>query len=203
MRHTAHRLRIPRRGTRSGGRSSSLPDLELNLSFVLHERSMSDSVRRVAQASRQHAERTNSAAPLDHVDITLDGQPFSPDVWISATLGYPGLLPDALSHLGSEATEIVMIDRKQGDVERVFFRAPASLRIDDTSAAMAGVAALVARPANAGAQLILRGPFELPDDLPLALRQLESLIQSYADQWMPPRALWNAPAEVLLGDEIR
>lgn len=180
-----------------------LPDLELNLSFVLHERSTSESVRRVASLCRRHAGQIHAVQLDRRRDLVLDGEWFEPDLWIAPALGYPHLLPGALARNGSLSPEIITVDDGDGDAERSFFRAPASLRLNRTSSGITGVAALVARPAGGGAQLILRGPFTLPDDLSLALRELESLIQSYADQWMPTRALWGAPAERLLGDEVR
>ena len=66
-----------------------------------------------------------------------------------------------------------------------------------------GVVALVARPGGIGAQLVVRSSYNISDGMNPAVRQVEALVQSYADQWMPERALWSAPAEVLLGDEVR
>jgi hypothetical protein len=69
-------------------------------------------------------------------------------------------------------------------------------------AARVGVAAIVLRPGARTTQLALRGPFAWPHEESDALRALERLIQAWVDQWTPARALWDAPAEAALGDEV-
>lgn len=183
-----------------------LPGLEQNLSFVLHERSNSDAVRRTALAARRHASRTRMGSQVTHSTAICDGDRFSADHWLTASLGLPRDLPDVLFRDATNSPLLVPID---GDgplrSQHTLFRAPADLALgsDLVPSGLIGVAALVARPGGHQAQLIVHGPFRLPEDFPVALRHVEALIQSYADQWMPERLLWSAPAEVLLGDEIR
>jgi hypothetical protein len=50
--------------------------------------------------------------------------------------------------------------------------------------------------------LIVHGPFDWPTDQRAAIRAVEQVIQAHVGQWMPSRALWSAPAEVLLPDEV-
>lgn len=221
MTNLARLFHVARRVSGRGGPVVVPPYLTLNLSFVLHEVSDSNVVRRTAEAAALHAARARRVRPLDSSDIVVDGSLFVPDEWFAVRIGYPHLLVEALALVGVDRRPIATIDRKPATESAPFFRAPADLALDphhvvsQSSATPAtggieagrgrtvGVVALVARPGGSGAQLIVRGPYHLSGGVDPALRQLESLIQSYADQWMPERALWAAPAEVLLGDEVR
>jgi hypothetical protein len=58
------------------------------------------------------------------------------------------------------------------------------------------------RPNRRTSQLVVTGVHNWPDDHRGALRSLERLVQAHAGQWMAPRALWSAPAESLLSDEV-
>lgn len=221
MTERARLFHIARRVTGRCGRVVVPSHLALNLSFVLHEASDSASVRRTAEAAALHAVRARRIRALDGADIVVDGIVFAPDEWFTVRTGYPHLLVEALSLMGVDRGPVATVDGNPATTRFPFFRAPAGLAlaphhvdpqtsnipttggIEAGRCRTVGVVALVARPGGSGAQLIVRGPYQLSGGVNPALRQLESLIQSYANQWMPERALWAAPAEVLLGDEVR
>lgn len=175
--------------------------LALNLSFVLHERSDSAAVRSAVRAVRSHASvagRLNDSlsAPVDSVQYD------DPETtqWITATIGVPHLLADALS---VSRDRMLIADSDAGSPHQVeFFRAPASLHLPSDEPQRVGVAALVLRPDRKTSQLIVSGVHDWPVDHKGAIRSLERLIQAHAGQWMPRRALWSAPAESLLPDEV-
>jgi hypothetical protein len=126
-------------------------------------------------------------------------------VWLSATVGLPASLGDALRlTTGRQPQKIVRVDAGMPEpVPREWFRAPASLVLPTSDAGRVGVAALVVRPDRRTCHLLVDGTYMWPDDAGNALRALERIVQAHVEQWLPPRALWSAPAERLLGDEIR
>ncbi|HYI14332.1 MAG TPA: hypothetical protein VEX37_03000 [Thermomicrobiales bacterium] len=120
--------------------------------------------------------------------------------WLTATIGVPHLLADAL---GTSPQTLVLIDAESTSRQTTeFFRAPAQLTLPQAGTHRVGVAALVLRPDRQTSHLAVAGMHEWPGDRDAAIRSLERLIQAHAGQWMPQRALWPAPAEVLMPDEI-
>jgi hypothetical protein len=122
---------------------------------------------------------------------------------VSANVGLPGELPNALAATCNlQASNLVLIEDCGVLQEREFFRAPAKLHLP-TQRSTVGVAALVVRPGGRSTHLRLAGTFAWPDDERQILDALEAIIQTHADQWIPERSLWDAPAERILGDEVR
>ena len=176
--------------------------LALNLSYVLHERSGSAAVRDVVAACRTHAAWLDSGPVLPRA--TTDGAAdFHVQAWLTATIGLHRALGDVLhAEAGYEAV-IIPIDGASSEVETAtLFRAEAALWLPVPTGATIGVASLVARPGRRDTHRAVAGPFRWPDERVAALRQMERLIQRDADQWVPTRALWAAPAEVLLAGEV-
>lgn len=194
-----------------GGPGMSESMLAHNLSYVLHERSDSASVRRAARASMRADDvvrRLPSSASCPVVISVTDApSPAWPTVWLTPTIGAAHLLGAAIERQLAVQPTIVVIDDSSADAlqEQRFFRAPATLSLPALSGAAisVGVAALVIRPDGRTTHLVVSGTFRWPDDSDLAVRALERLIQSFADQWRPARHLWQVPAEWALGDEIR
>ena len=189
--------------------------LALNLSFVLHERSDSAAVARTLAACRQHAARRarlDTPAAPDTIDGVL---PAGIDLWLTASVGVPERLPAALDALGVPRAALLRVDVDVDAVsvaphesglavalhDATLFRAPARLLLPSAPCRVA-VVARVLRPAGRTTQLVLRGAYRWPEESGPALRALERIIQPWAEQWLPPRALWEHPAEVLLHDEI-
>lgn len=194
------RLPALRRLVGAGRLRASQDDLALNLSFVLHERSDSDTVKRAARAIRQHARRRHTIS-----GIVVDG-PYMPqvDLWLTANLGAPAALEWALSQERYPSAPIHSIDQADAaPTDAEFFRAPAKLSLPGMNPSQVGVAALVLRPGGRDHLLLVRGPFTWPDDQQRTLRMLESMIQAHVAQWMPAVPLWPAAAEDLLESEIR
>ncbi|MEX2314917.1 MAG: hypothetical protein WD628_04300 [Thermomicrobiales bacterium] len=176
-------------------------DLALNLSFVLHERSDSRAVQSAVRACRAHASEIRNAGPdlarpataseHDHAGVTL---------WLTATIGLPPLMAQAL---GALPEQVIAVDSNMDPLRPFqFFRATASLFLPDARQQRVGVAALVLRPDRRTSHIAISGVHEWPAERDAAIRSLERLIQGHAGQWMPSRALWSAPAEALLIDEV-
>jgi hypothetical protein len=106
------------------------------------------------------------------------------------------------SALDTSPELITCADASESPGPATFFRAPASLTLPDSAARRVGVAALILRPDRRTSHLEIAGIYDWPSHSADAIHSLERLIQAYAGQWMPPRALWNAPAEMLLKDEV-
>lgn len=176
--------------------------LALNLSYVLHERSDSAAVRGIVAACQEHAAwlESNHVLPLATTNGVAD---FHVDAWLTAAIGLRRALGDVLrSEAGYEAV-VIPIDSASSEAEAAtFFRAEAALWLPVPPGATVGVASLVARPGRRDSHLTVAGPFRWPDERMAAIRQIERLIQRDADQWVPTRALWAAPAEVLLAGEV-
>jgi len=137
----------------------------------------------------------------DHVDNTPGAEPL---LILTANLGLPQLLPSALRRVGWSDIPILPVDAEsESHHVTSLFRADAHLALPADDDIRVAVAALVRRPGTRSAHLRVVGTFSWPRERDAALRGVESLIQSYVDQWMPTRALWPAPAETLLGDEVR
>jgi hypothetical protein len=180
------------------------PDLCLNLSYVLHERSTSQAVRQCASRCRSNEKRVQRLTEPTGPSV-VTGDPTLPhDHVLTAHLGaHAALSRSILAAGGTLAHEIVMIDAPGNDLRsHRFFRATAALRLPSDQPARVMVAALVLRPGGRSTQLAVAGCFDWPDEKALAICAVESLIRSYVDQWSPPRALWADSAEVLLQDEI-
>jgi hypothetical protein len=193
-------LKLPFRPT-DGHHALDERALSLNLSFVLHERSDSVAVRSAVRAIRRHASIVArldqpTSLPKDARDTGLPGV----DCWLTATIGVPDRLAKTLD---VTYDKIVNVDSPVGLAEPMeFFRARADLTLPSDIPEHVGVAALILRPDHQTSQLIVTGVHDWPADRRGALRSLERLIQAHAGQWMPPRALWPAPAESLLPDEV-
>lgn len=176
-------------------------DARLNLSFVLHERSDSAAVTAILR------ERQKRRAPCraDRSPKVIVGNPeMTVDAWLSARVGCWRALPAALAAIAPVAAPVHRIDDAAPNEETtVFFRAPARLSLLDATPRTVGVAILVERPGRRDVQLEVVGPYTWPDESATCLRAIEAMIQRYVDQWQPARALWPAPAEVLLGREVR
>jgi hypothetical protein len=184
-----------------GHRDNDEQALALNLSFVLHERSDSAAVRRAVRAVRHHSSNVDRLErTVTWQTIVRDANLPSVDFWITANIGVPNRLADALDVADDE---IVSVDASAGSPQPAsFFRALANLNLPADAPNRIGVAALILRPDHRTSQLIITGVHNWPDDRRGALRSLERLIQAHAGQWMPSRALWPAPAESLLPDEV-
>jgi hypothetical protein len=174
------------------------PELRTNLSLVLHECSTSPAVTRTAQAAAAHAARlwrTPETLPL----VTERGLPAGVDLVLTARVG----LPARLSALLEPETRLRFVDHLDEQAAAVtFFRAPARLALPALPGNMA-VAAVILRPGGRDAQLVVDGPFDWPAEQDEVVWALERLLQRFPEQWFPDAALWAAPAEVLLADEIR
>ena len=176
--------------------------LLLNLSYVLHERSDSAAVRALAAGCRSHAAWLNQSPtlPIATVEGAIDT---AIDIWLTATIGLHRDLPDALQGAYAQNAEILRIDEPSASMTTTsFFRADAAISLPPVAGATIGVAGLVARPGRTDAHLVIAGPFQWPNQQRAAIRALERLIQQHVDQWMPPHALWQAPAEKLLPGEV-
>ena len=184
-----------------GRRIVSDRDLALNLSFVLHERSDSHTIKSAVRAGLTHhralhRRRADLAISLTGTECT----PTEPSLWLTATIGLPHLLADALE---TSPDRVIAVDSDESATEPApFFRAPATLVLPDRSPRCVGVAALILRPDRRTSQLVVEGIYDWPADRNGALRSLERLIQAHAGQWTPRRALWVAPAETLLASEV-
>lgn len=177
-------------------------DLALNLSLVLHERSDSKAVQRAVRAALVHASMQHRlGSGLSSPTTTSDYGGSEVNLWLTATLGLPYLLADALS---TSPADVFTVDADRHPPQTVqFFRAPAMLSLPDDNQRRVGVAALILRPRQRTTLLAIDGIYSWPSERDAALRALERLIQAHAGQWMPSRALWDAPAESLLAAEIR
>jgi hypothetical protein len=174
------------------------PTLCVNLSFVLHERSDSRAVKQTALAAADHATRlwrVPETLPL----VMERGLPADAGLVLTARLG----LPARLAALAEGAAQLRFVDHldEQADAA-TFFRAPARLALPALPGTVA-VAAVILRPGGHNAQLVVDGPFDWPAEQDYVIRALERLLQHYPEQWFPDAALWSAPAEVLLAEEVR
>jgi hypothetical protein len=194
-----HRLRELTDRVRRGGGAPAFQ--LLNLSFVLHERSTSAAVQQYARSSSRHRSRINSIQ-IAHVPATVSGDR-SPGchIVLTAHLGAHELLGRALSYPDDTIARIDAFSPSYA--EHIFFGSDAQLALPDETPRSVMVAALLFRPGNRSTHLSIEGIFDWPSQRNAAVSAIEDLIQSYADQWSAPRALWRAPAEELLPDEIR
>lgn len=184
-----------------GHRAPAELDLALNLSFVLHERSDSKSVRSAVKACRAHAHALRRLRPeLASPATTIDIDPTGVMLWLTATLGLPHLLAQALS---ASPEHVIAVDSGAPPLQPVqLFRANTQLSLPATNQIRVGVAALVLRPCRRTSHLAIGGAYTWPTDRDAVLRALERLIQANAGQWLPPLALWPGPAELLLPGEV-
>lgn len=178
----ARRL-FPFPGRSGGHRSISSDDLAINFSHVLHEPADHPSVQAAVEAAgkRQHV--------AAHPEVVSDGIINGPvDVWLTVSVGLPDRLPDLLD---VNSASIMLIDLGSNPVrECTFFGAPARLTLPEPGSTV-GIAAAILRPGGRSVQLVARGPFEMPEYEPQAIRELESIIQAHADQWRPTSPLWE------------
>ncbi|MDQ3549705.1 MAG: hypothetical protein M3439_12905 [Chloroflexota bacterium] len=184
-----------------GHRVPIADNLALNLSFVLHDRSDSRAVQRAVSSSQAHARQLRRLGPELAVPTTTSGSA-STDVtiWLSATIGLPHLLADALN---TSPDRLIAVDTGTAGCDPCqFFRAAANLSLPDASTIRIGVAALILRPDRRSSHLALSSLYDWPEDRDAAIRELERLVQVHAGQWMPQRALWPSPAEALLSSEV-
>jgi hypothetical protein len=174
----------------------------LNLSFVLHEASTSAAVADAALASDDRYGLRRGPAPDQTPKNQIVGldklSQLAPDVVLTAQIGLPAVLGACAARL-PHPPAIVAIDAPgTPTVMRSFFRAPARLELPAWQAQRVAVAAAVVRPGGASIELVCVGTFAWPAGESDALRALERLILAHVDQWRPPRALWDAPAEACL-----
>lgn len=172
---------------------------KLNLSFVLHEPSTSQAVLSMAKASTAGgASDAGQAARRDALDALEMMILSKPDVVLTAHLGCPALLSELIAGL-PDPPALVAIDAAYGaKAVHQFFRAPARLALPAWPVARIITAAVVVRPGGNCVELKRSQVRVWPDEAAPVLADLERLILEHVDQWRPPRALWDAPAEVLL-----
>ena len=184
-----------------GHRVPDARDLALNLSFVLHERADSRAVQRAVRASQSHARMRHRFRPELGIPATVNGErPTGVTRWLTATIGLPHLLADALN---TSPDSLMLVDADTTEFQPCqFFRAPAQLSLPDASASRVAVAALILRPDRRSSHLVTIGAYAWPLDRDRVMREVERLIQAHTGQWMPSHTLWTAPAESLLGDEV-
>ncbi len=155
----------------------------MNFSHVLHEPVDHPTIASAVRAAGKPMPAVRN--PETVVDNRVTGQG---NTWLTASIGLPDRLPELLD---VPSSSVITIDRGDGPLQEVsFFNAPAMLTLPDPEGTV-GVAAVILRPGGRSIQLVSRGPFALPVQLPEALRELESLIQAHADQWKPRARLWN------------
>jgi hypothetical protein len=179
-----------------GGRSRSQDErMAVNLSFVLHEVSTSETVRRAVEISTRH-----KPACTQLVHIHNDGDPaLDVDLWFAPSIGTPSSIASALE----TETPVWQVDQGTGSTRIVsFFGAPAELTLPDSEPREVGIAALVTRPGRTSALLITRGPFSWPVQELEVLGALETIIQAHAEQWQPGAQLWTAAAETMLDENL-
>jgi hypothetical protein len=190
-----------------GKRDLSRPDaavLRRNLAYVLHEREQSDAVSRLLNDCLRHRSQLRRLRGRTVPVVGID----TPDLdrivnWISATVGVPERLNAALADLvGASPQTLTYIDDSGPLGDAHFFRGTARLALPTATRTRVGVAALVLRPDGRSAQLNVTGVFDWPDETSLALQAVERLIQPFAGQWLPQRALWHLPVEQSLPGEI-
>jgi hypothetical protein len=173
------------------------------LSFVLHERSTSEAVRSTARRAIANAARLQNPS-VSRLSIATRSIPDNLEVvttWLTPSIGVPAQFADAIAALTGVAPDVMVVDRP-GSVAVSFFRAPALLRLPGENAHRVGVGALVVRPSGRSAHLRVMGCYQWPQDQAAVVRALESLVQAYADQWIPDRAVWEGSAEQLLDGEV-
>ncbi|MFW6075756.1 MAG: hypothetical protein ACOC9Y_09180 [Chloroflexota bacterium] len=206
--------------------------LAINMSYVLHERSSSRTVRHACGDARRfylrHSmlltrfERLSDEELLAATMITpgirgglTDG--VRPGMILTASLGLSELLPRALSLsfpavAGETMSRHHILDDLEPGTSPVYiplFRGRAGLQsvtLADRDRPVA-VMALVVRPG--ATSLLLSGSIVPAEQLagydelvevPAVRRGFESIVRDYVDQWCPPRALWDRPAEEQLAE---
>lgn len=195
--------RVARLARQRGPHHAPHPDLVLNLSHVLHERSDSLAVHAIAQRCRLHSEFARSVDRTDRLPIIRIGNlpEESVDV-ITATVGLPEHLHDMLRQaIGGNLLSFICIDGVGHATESPFFRSPARLILPEGERRVI-VAAAIARPGGRATQLCISPAMTWPTQRADILGEVEGIIRDYVDQWVPPRALWSAPVEVTLADEV-
>ncbi|GBD15773.1 hypothetical protein HRbin26_00666 [bacterium HR26] len=204
--------------------------LQLNLSYVLHEPSMSPAVgalarqvlanrRRIETATRRLSSLDDLAlltrvVPRDHRRLwALQARP--PDILLTVRLGAWPLLERVIGlHLGQQRplAELHLLDEVSADRgwSLPLFRATARVALPPEGR-LAGrhacFATLVFRP---GWQTLLLDLTPLAGD-PAEEREtwvaslasaIEAAIREFTDQWLCARALWEAPAERALPEFV-
>ncbi len=185
--------------------------LRNNLSYVLHDHSRSEFVRKTAIACQQHARSLPKSVPvglfsvnrqLQSLDSWLPVQTRRLDYVISVQVGLPHLLEDKLHELGLQAP-IIFSDAPRYTGETLhLFNAPARLGLPLSTPVRVRVSSLILRPGNMNAQLDLSQEFKLPEDTGDVIRKIEGVIRGNNAQWILKDQLWAEPAEVMLEREI-
>jgi hypothetical protein len=121
-----------------------------------------------------------------------------PQLVLSATIGLPAELGRIAASTSTQPAVMLADAGTDGRGDALFFRAPARLRLPDFAVLRLVVAAAILRPGETSVDFVCRGPFRWPEERDAALQFLEDVIRSHIAQWMPPVALWDAPADVLL-----
>ena len=83
-----------------------------------------------------------------------------------------------------------------------FFRAPSRLALPVRAAEKVVVAATVIRPGGSSVDVVSSGLLPSVEASDAWLTALEHLVRTHIDQWRPPEALWDGPAEVLLPEVL-
>lgn len=172
--------------------------LRENMSFVLHDHSASDVVRRTAQTAFDNARQFREAG-VTQLPVTGEVPTTSADIWLTATIGSPSTL-ERLALKQPTMPSILRVDTSSTDMTTCgqFFRAQAALTLPRREAAEIFVVGALTRPGGKSLELACRGPFHWPEQKDETLRALEWLIRTFVEQWCPQRRLWAGPAERLL-----
>jgi hypothetical protein len=210
---TRARVALPRQlaGWRRGRFVLDDAILRLNLSSVLHERSDSQAVSNVVERIRSHQRTVTRLAETSRLALISDipaanggSSAIRPDLILTANIGLPKHLPTALKRAEWGDLAVIAIDDPRLEAQTAtFFRSSAQLVLPTSHNLKVSVCGLILRPGARSVHLRVSQTFRWPEQRLYTIGAIETLIQAYADQWMPQRALWPAPAEQLLVGEIR
>jgi hypothetical protein len=173
----------------------------LNFSFVLHENATSPAVHDVVTHSAQHARRLRALRLGRQVDQPIGRSELAamkPELILTATIGLPVVVGGIAASLASHPVLIVADADAPGRTNAILFRAPAGLRLPNYDVSRLAVAGAILRPGGTTIDIVSHGPFHWPAERDSALAALEDVVRANVAQWMPPVALWEAPAQDLL-----
>lgn len=184
-------------------RSSHPPTtLATNYSFVLHEPSSSRAVAMLVSRNRGAGVLEARRRPTETIIGVEALAAAAPDTILTARIGDPLALQDIIARI-RPAPQILTIDATgKPAASRTFFGAPAQLVLPSAPSARLIVAAAIVRPGGGSVDLVSFRPFRWPEDCDQILAALEQVIRSHVDQWLPSRALWDAPSEELLPEVL-
>ncbi len=174
----------------------------LNFSFVLHEPSTSPAVGRMANAIAQLASINVQPRSIEDIIGVQELSKARVDLVLTAQVGHPSILSAVAARLENPPAVVALDGDGPQLTSREFFRATAQLALPTWSVDRAVFAAVVARPGGDTLECVVSDVFTWPHAEAAALRAAERAILAYVDQWRPRRALWGAPAEVLLPEVL-